>query len=31
VLGHEHPDGAERVDSAMWQVQEEIVRGVSRA
>jgi probable rRNA maturation factor len=31
VLGHEHPGGVERVDSAMWQVQEEIVRGVSRA
>jgi probable rRNA maturation factor len=28
VLGHEHPDGADRVDSAMWQVQEEIVQGM---
>jgi probable rRNA maturation factor len=29
VLGHEHPDGADRVESAMWRLQEEIVRGVT--
>jgi probable rRNA maturation factor len=30
VLGHDHPAGAERVESAMWQVQEEIVQGMAR-
>jgi probable rRNA maturation factor len=29
VLGHEHPDGAGRVESAMWRLQEEIVQGVT--
>jgi probable rRNA maturation factor len=29
VLGHEHPDGADRVESAMWRLQEEIVQGVT--
>jgi probable rRNA maturation factor len=29
VLGHEHPDGAGRVESAMWRLQEGIVQGVT--
>jgi probable rRNA maturation factor len=28
VLGHEHPDGADRQSSAMWQLQETIVAQV---
>lgn len=28
VLGHDHPDGSERLRSDMWQVQESIVRQV---
>jgi len=30
VLGHDHPAGAERVDSEMWRLQEEIVQQVAR-
>jgi probable rRNA maturation factor len=29
VLGHEHPVGDDRVESAMWRLQEEIVQGVT--
>jgi probable rRNA maturation factor len=29
VLGHEHPDGDDRIESAMWRLQEEIVQGVT--
>jgi probable rRNA maturation factor len=28
VLGHEHPEGTDRLESAMWQVQEAIVAQV---
>lgn len=28
VLGHHHPDGSERLNCAMWQIQEEIVAQV---
>jgi probable rRNA maturation factor len=28
VLGHEHPDGADRVESEMWRVQEAIVADI---
>jgi len=28
VLGHDHPEGPERLASAMWQLQETIVAGV---
>jgi probable rRNA maturation factor len=30
VLGHDHPAGDERADSAMWRLQEEIVQRVVR-
>lgn len=30
VLGHEHPDGAERLDSPMWERQERLLRQVLR-
>lgn len=30
VLGHDHPAGDDRVDSEMWQLQEEIVQQVVR-
>jgi probable rRNA maturation factor len=28
VMGYDHPDGVDRTQSEMWQVQEEIIRGV---
>jgi probable rRNA maturation factor len=28
VMGYDHPDGLDRTRSEMWQVQEEIIRGV---
>jgi probable rRNA maturation factor len=28
VLGHDHPDGDERVETPMWQIQERLVREV---
>lgn len=31
VLGHDHADGAERVDSDMWQRQERLVRRLTTA
>jgi probable rRNA maturation factor len=30
VLGHDHPAGADRVDSEMWRLQEDIVQQVVR-
>jgi probable rRNA maturation factor len=30
VLGHDHPEGDERLDSEMWRVQEAIVAGVMK-
>ncbi len=31
VLGHEHPDGAERESSAMWSLQERLVERLTEA
>ena len=28
VLGHDHPDGQDRLESEMWQIQESIVAQV---
>ena len=30
VLGHDHPEGEERVETPMWQIQERLVREVLR-